>query len=559
MTHVSSQNEVSDVSCNACKADGRLPQAELKPSKAVRNGRHAPLRQASSDDESEMDEAVERATTAQDARSVRHSHKRTPHAIGTTFGAQRMVQQKMVRHTLAAAGAILVGALLGVLWAAYQQAMEHQGHDWPSTHNLPSVPSSSSLHQLASAVRSKMSAPPHMPLLDTPPPPPNLPPPAPPSPLPPLPPPPTVPPSRPPPAQPVASFLAIGDWGYLDEWRPLHQRTSSDHGWYHNWQRERVICTAECQGKLATRMAYVAAELAGTTKPVKFVVNAGDNFYPAGVISVDDPVWDVEWGQVYKDLPSNIPWYSVYGNHDYGSQFNRECACDLDDAGDGAGSSDGGRACFQVRKHGSIHGGQVWHMPAMSYHAVPIPGVNLEILALDLNLVDSAQTCPWIACGKVTCAWDAPPIRQGCTLSHCTEVMRRRADAAVRLVKRRVEAAERADTQLIIVSHYPTTWVNHVRTPDGVMLVELLNNPRVHILYFGAHVHSTDNTTNVHSELRRTGWRDFCIGGGGGWACDGQQGFVVGEVLDNGRVTNLRIEWLPNSVCCLANPNPRAG
>lgn len=56
------------------------------------------------------------------------------------------------------------------------------------------------------------------------------------------------------------------------------------------------------------------------------------------------------------------------------------------------------------------------------------------------------------------------------------------------------------------------------------------SNPNVHVLYFGAHVHSTDNTTNCHTASRRAGWRDFCVGGGGGWACDGSQGFVVGEV-----------------------------
>lgn len=85
----------------------------------------------------------------------------------------------------------------------------------------------------------------------------------------------------------------------------------------------------------------------------------------------------------------------------------------------------------------------------------------------------------------------------------------------------------------------------------------LLASPNVHVLYFGAHVHSTDNTTTVHREARRLGWHDFCVGGGGGWACDGHQGFVVGEVLDNGRVANLRIHQMPDSQCCMSNPRGR--
>ena len=80
------------------------------------------------------------------------------------------------------------------------------------------------------------------------------------------------------------------------------------------------------------------------------------------------------------------------GNHDYG-QFNPPCVCDLTDAGDGPGSTDGGRTCAQVQKHGKVHGGQRWHMPRMSYHVQPLPGVNLEILALDINTIDAGATC----------------------------------------------------------------------------------------------------------------------------------------------------------------------
>ncbi len=82
-----------------------------------------------------------------------------------------------------------------------------------------------------------------------------------------------------------------------------------------------------------------------------------------------------------------------------------------------------------------------------------------------------------------------------------------------------------------------------------------LENHRVRILYFGAHTHSTDNTTHVDLSLRRPGWLDFCIGGGGGWACDGPQGFVVGEVLDDGRVTNVRIHRMSSKLCCRGNHN----
>ena len=100
-----------------------------------------------------------------------------------------------------------------------------------------------------------------------------------------------------------------------------------------------------------------------------------------------------------------------------------------------------------------------------------------------------------------------------------------------------------------IVTHYPTTWLKNDHI-GGAFWPDILKNPNVHILYFGAHVHSTDNTTNVDPELRRPGWHDFCIGGGGGWACDGVQGFVVGEVKEDGRVANLRMHHASVAECC---------
>ena len=47
----------------------------------------------------------------------------------------------------------------------------------------------------------------------------------------------------------------------------------------------------------------------------------------------------------------------------------------------------------QVRKHGGHHGGQTWFMPAFNYFVKPLPGVELEVVNLDLNHVDSWKIC----------------------------------------------------------------------------------------------------------------------------------------------------------------------
>lgn len=49
-----------------------------------------------------------------------------------------------------------------------------------------------------------------------------------------------------------------------------------------------------------------------------FVVALGDNFYNNGVSSTSDILWSYLWKDVYLPYPDlNIPWYPVFGNHDY--------------------------------------------------------------------------------------------------------------------------------------------------------------------------------------------------------------------------------------------------
>lgn len=63
----------------------------------------------------------------------------------------------------------------------------------------------------------------------------------------------------------------------------------------------------------------VAQALATTcgSRPCDFAILLGDNFYPAGVSSTDDPQWETKFVVPYADLP--FPFYAVLGNHDYGT------------------------------------------------------------------------------------------------------------------------------------------------------------------------------------------------------------------------------------------------
>ncbi|WP_183561561.1 metallophosphoesterase [Mucilaginibacter sp. SP1R1] len=83
------------------------------------------------------------------------------------------------------------------------------------------------------------------------------------------------------------NFVAIGDWGR--------------NGEYH-------------QNEVAKQMGDWAA-----THSNKFIVSVGDNFYPKGVVSENDPLWHYSFENVYTAHSLQDDWYPVLGNHDYGT------------------------------------------------------------------------------------------------------------------------------------------------------------------------------------------------------------------------------------------------
>ena len=81
------------------------------------------------------------------------------------------------------------------------------------------------------------------------------------------------------------SFIAIGDWG----------RRGEPH-----------------QHAVGVQMGHVA-----DSEGCAFTLALGDNFYGAGVASVDDRHWEESFNAVYTAPSLQTPWYAVLGNHDY--------------------------------------------------------------------------------------------------------------------------------------------------------------------------------------------------------------------------------------------------
>ncbi|HJV42159.1 tartrate-resistant acid phosphatase type 5 family protein [Caulobacter sp.] len=81
------------------------------------------------------------------------------------------------------------------------------------------------------------------------------------------------------------AFLALGDWGQ--------------------------------QGGATQRQVAAAMGATALDHASRFVVSAGDNFYPAGVTSTADAQWRLSFEDVYTAPALQIPWFSALGNHDY--------------------------------------------------------------------------------------------------------------------------------------------------------------------------------------------------------------------------------------------------
>ena len=58
--------------------------------------------------------------------------------------------------------------------------------------------------------------------------------------------------------------------------------------------------------------------------PYDFLLTLGDNFYPAGVQTTNDPKWETVYGRTYGSLPITI--YPSLGNHDHMGNVNAQIA-----------------------------------------------------------------------------------------------------------------------------------------------------------------------------------------------------------------------------------------
>lgn len=292
------------------------------------------------------------------------------------------------------------------------------------------------------------------------------------------------------------SFIVIGDWGF-DQ--------------HNHYQNQKPQCVHHIAKKMSETMALLG--------DVKFVINVGDSFYPSGVSGKDDPQWESKWRQVFDNRTRSVPWYSVYGNHDY---QHDQCAC-----------SEKLEHCAQVNN--DTNNLNFFQMPSWTYW-MPKPELDLEIVGMDMNFFMNGFV-PGITkkeLGFADCAHTYCP-------SECYYISEIRSKVSVDIFNDRLENSPAKN--LLVFSHYPTDYFK----PLPSFLNSLRNNSKHDIYYFGGHRHNVDQVTTVSIEPNV----NWLVGGGGGYSCDGeQQGFVVGEINEDYSITTYSV-LIPFEVCCV--------
>jgi hypothetical protein len=96
--------------------------------------------------------------------------------------------------------------------------------------------------------------------------------------------------------------------------------------------------------------------------PFDFGLTLGDNFYPRGMTSPDDPRWLTQWEQLYS--PMHIPFYAVLGNHDWSGA-----------------DSPAAEILYSARS-------QSWHMPSPYY---TFTAGSVQFFAIDTPAADEAE------------------------------------------------------------------------------------------------------------------------------------------------------------------------
>mmetsp|Transcript_29854 Transcript_29854/g.30291 ORF Transcript_29854/g.30291 Transcript_29854/m.30291 type:complete len:582 (-) Transcript_29854:15-1760(-) len=215
------------------------------------------------------------------------------------------------------------------------------------------------------------------------------------------------------------------------------------------------------QAPIASAMAEWANS--SNAKP-SFVLALGDNFYNDGVSSTTDSSWQTLWEEVYlDDYPDlNIPWYPVFGNHDYGYGWS------------------GVKAQIDRTYYASAESESLWQFPATNYtKSFSIPGGGSVMIVF----VDTTTLAP----SENRCCNSEGGVSEA-------EQAARITNQLVSITNMLEETVENPPTWLLVAGHYPVySEGEHGDTEELVRYLQpLLEKYNVHA-YICGHDHISEH------------------------------------------------------------------
>lgn len=316
-------------------------------------------------------------------------------------------------------------------------------------------------------------------------------------------------------------YLVIGDWGGCG-----------------------FGCCCELQKQVADKMLeyVVQRKTANPRSTLLFVLSLGDNFYWAGATEAH---FNETWFQSYASELTEVPWFNVLGNHDFGNDDNTSgCpsvkprfVCDESNlhtpACGGArpySAERQGYNCNQFNADKGGLGGELranFQLPDYTYYYT-IPELKFELLALDWNWL--AAFPGGLGGNGIGEGKGAGQMRKHCgSADRLSAEMKGVQEASTELLFKRSAAAEQEN--VAIISHYPDEFQGGANFRkmylDGVpdARKDVLN-----VLNFFGHTHIQE-CRGYDDDGRCV---DFLSGGGGGccWHGDVPAGFTAVSFSD---------------------------
>lgn len=256
-------------------------------------------------------------------------------------------------------------------------------------------------------------------------------------------------------------------------------------------------------GNQAAEQLAVAKQMGviGAKYNISFVLNVGDNFYPAGVQSATDPLWATDFVNVYTAPSLKVPWVSALGNHDYG-----------------------GNVPAQINWNGDSR----WVLPNR-YYATQFPitssGEKATFIMLDTNPI--SYQC---SSAPSSCTGGDPN-----TVAFWTNVQSQNWTPQLNWLQSTLAAT--TTDWIIVAGHHPNYWIDKYSYP---YVVDIFSQYNVAAYYCG-HVHDMEHF-NVYGYNT-----DYFISGAGSLASD----FPIADIpkLQATEAENERLksEWVTSN------------